>query len=207
MLLVSIRLWVGSVDVRWLGAFFGALAGAAVTSLVALAQIGASTRSTLDIGLTAVVMAMPLGWLFARRAVRPGAWSAWRTALEMTVIAVALGAAVIGLPMVAHAQLLDASEAVLFLGLVVVFGLFLYGLPVGCLTFVAALMWVAALRLVPRVEAPSAPGEAILRAAPSDDIGGHLRMGERPVMAPFGASYDQMRLGDRDPRRPRRRAK
>lgn len=142
----------------------------ALVSIAVLLPTDGAAGVLVVLATVALVLAVPLGWQFAPRALRPGTRNALAAAAGVTALAVPLGAVLIGLAMVAGSfgsggwsdgSLLGvvgtAFGGLLF---VVVAGLFLFGLPLACAAFVVAGVWVVLLReLAPAlgVEAPARP--------------------------------------------------
>jgi len=136
------------MGVRPLGAVVGASFGLVAAALGAVFTSGSGATSTVVLGGAVLVLATPLGWVFARRAVQPGVWSAFTAAIGITAVAVPLGAIGIGALMALGADNLTASEAFGGVLFVTIVGLLLFGLPLAGLTFVVASLWVGVLRLV-----------------------------------------------------------
>lgn len=135
-------------DVRSVGALVGACIGLLVMAAGILLADGSARATTLVVGVAVLVVAMPLGWLFAHRATQPGLRSALATAAGITVIAVPLGALAIGTLTAVGADGLSWGEVVVS-GVAMGFvGLLFLGLPLAGLTFVVASVWVGVLRLI-----------------------------------------------------------
>ena len=137
------------VDARRIGALVGAAFGFFVIAVGYVLQDASGRATTMALGFVVLVLAVPLGWIFARKAMQPGLRSALSAAAGVTALAVPLGALLIGMLLVVNGQgRLEAGEAVLA-GLVLAFvGLLFFGLPLAGLTFVTASIWVAVLRLL-----------------------------------------------------------
>jgi hypothetical protein len=126
----------------------GALVGAGLGLLVIVAGGLLPDGTTLVLGVAVLVVAVPLGWLFARRATRPGIRSALTAAAGITAIAVPLGALAIGSLMAVGGGSLSPGEIVGAAVVLAFLGLLFFGLPLAGLTFVTASVWVGVVRLI-----------------------------------------------------------
>jgi hypothetical protein len=133
---------------RAIGAAIGGGFGILVVAAGLLLAEGSAQGTTLILGMAVLVVATPLGWLFASRAMRPGMRSALSTAAGITAIAVPLGALVIASLMAVGGGSLSPGEVVVAAVALAFVGLLLLGLPLAGLTFVVAGIWVLALRAV-----------------------------------------------------------
>lgn len=143
-----------------LGATTGGALGLALVlaAAVLLAPTGGEAASLVILAVATLLLAVPLGWLFAPRALAPGMLNALGAAAGITAVAVPLGAVVVGLGMVAgRAGDLAPGEMLGGLLFVVVGGLFLFGLPLACATFVVAGVWVVLVRAAAPVAGVVAP--------------------------------------------------
>lgn len=143
---VSITLQPRDLGARGLGALLGGGLGLVLIALAVVAPSGGGATSVFALAVAATVLSLPLGWLFAPRALTPGLGSALGAAAGITVLAVPLGAVAVGLAMTLGTEGLAPSEVLGGLVFVVVAGLFLFGIPLACLTFAVAGVWVVLIR-------------------------------------------------------------
>lgn len=147
---VGNTLSVRRLDDRAFGAFVAAALGillVVAASLMLVPTRGGAAPLVL-IAVLSLLVAVPLGWLFAPRALAPGTRSALGAAAGITAVAVPIGALLIGLGMVVGRSDLTLGDTLAGLLFVVVAGLVLFGLPLGCLTFAVAGVWVGLVRVL-----------------------------------------------------------
>jgi hypothetical protein len=141
---VGNTLSVRRLDDRALGAVVAAALGillVVVASLMLVPTRGGAAPLVI-IAVLSLLVAVPLGWLFAPRALTPGTRSALGAAAGITGVAVPIGALLIGLGTVVGRSDLTVGDTLAALLFVVIGGLVLSGLPLGCLTFVVAGVWL-----------------------------------------------------------------
>ena len=126
----------------------GALVGAGLGLALTAVAPSAGAPSFRSLAVAATLLSLPLGWLFARRALTPGLGNALAASAGITAIAVPVGALGVALAMaLGGGGAPDVLGAVLF---GVVFGLLVLGLPMACLTFAVAGVWVVLVRVLAR---------------------------------------------------------